>query len=362
MGDYFEIEFLDVESNKSGDAITVRYELQGSTYIHVVDAGFQATGDSVVAHVRKYYGAQAKINHAVASHPDGDHAGGLRAVLENMAVERLWMLRPWLYADELLPRFSRFKSAENLKKRLKEVYPNLAALEEIALAQKIPISEPFQGAKIGAFTVMAPTKTRYLELIVTSERTPEVVKEAEAAGFDAARYVGELIARAVAFVKAAWGAETFSTEETSAENEMSVIQYAQLCGKKVLLTADAGRGALKEALSYAPSIGLQLPGIDRFQIPHHGSRRNVSTELLDAWLGPRLAAKPAKGSELFIAIVSSAKKDEDHPRKAVVRALIHRGAKVLATEGESVRTGVNTTKREGWGPAVPMEYPDEQEG
>jgi hypothetical protein len=38
---------------KSGDAITLRYTMNGATTIHIVDAGFQATGDAVVAHVNK---------------------------------------------------------------------------------------------------------------------------------------------------------------------------------------------------------------------------------------------------------------------------------------------------------------------
>ena len=149
--------------------------------------------------------------------------------------------------------------------------------------------------------------------------------------------------------------------DVSAENEMSVIQYANLCGKRILLTADAGRNALTEAADFAPMIGLVLPGVDRFQIPHHGSRRNVSTEILDCWLGPRLASKPAKGNVRFVAVVSSAKKDTAHPRKAVVRAMIHRGAKVLCTEGNSIRIGHNAPDRDGWGPATPMEYPEDQE-
>ena len=44
-------------------------------------------------------------------------------------------------------------------------------------------------------------------------------------------------------MKSLWGNEVFSEEETSAENEMSVVQYAKLCGKKILLTGDAGRTA-----------------------------------------------------------------------------------------------------------------------
>lgn len=103
MADFFEIDFLDVESDKSGDAIAIRYEIGGRTLIHVVDGGFQDTGESLAAHIRKFYGAPRRIDHVVATHPDGDHAGGLRTILEEFEVGALWMLRPWLYAGEIDP-------------------------------------------------------------------------------------------------------------------------------------------------------------------------------------------------------------------------------------------------------------------
>jgi beta-lactamase superfamily II metal-dependent hydrolase len=361
MSDFFEIDFLDVESKKSGDAIPLRYELNGVSWIHVVDGGYQACGDKVVNHIRTYYGNPSYIDRVIVTHPDGDHSGGLRTVLEQFRVGELWMLRPWLYADEIIARFVNYTSVDNLKRRLRQVYPNLAALEEIATEKGIPISEPFQGARIGAFTVLAPTKSRYLDLIVESERTPESVEEAEeTAVASLGRFVERAAAKVVNFLRAAWGEEVFSVEETSAENEMSVIQYANICGQRILLTGDAGRSALTEAADYAPFIGLALPGIDRFQVPHHGSRRNVSTEVLDRWLGERLPAKPLPGQERFTAIISSAKEDTDHPRKAVVRALWHRGAKVVATEGADLQTNQNAPSR-GWVAAQTLDYPEEQE-
>lgn len=362
MSDFFEIDFLDVESNKSGDAISLRYQLNGISCIHVVDGGFQDTGESIVRHIRQHYCNPPHIDRVVVTHPDGDHAGGLRTVLEELVVRELWMLRPWLYADEIIQRFSRFTSVENLKKRLKEIYPNIAALEEIAEEKNIPIHEPFQGRAIGAFTVMAPTKDRYLDLVVDSERTPESVEEAQKSNIAAfGTFLEEAAKKAASLLKAAWGEEVFSSEETSAENEMSVIQYANLCEHRILLTGDTGRAGLSEAADYAPYVDLILPGIHRFQVPHHGSRRNVSTETLDRWLGEPLPSKPAKGEEKFTAIISSAKKDKDHPRKAVVRAVIHRGAKVFTTEGTSLRTGHNAPEREGWTTAQSAEYPEEQE-
>jgi glyoxylase-like metal-dependent hydrolase (beta-lactamase superfamily II) len=129
---FFEIDFLDVESSKSGDAIPLRYQINGVSHIHVVDGGFQDTGARVVEHIRRYYSNPSHIDRVVVSHPDGDHAGGLRTVLEVFDVGELWMLRPWVYADEIIHRFEHYSSVENLKRRLKQIYPNLAALEEIA--------------------------------------------------------------------------------------------------------------------------------------------------------------------------------------------------------------------------------------
>lgn len=363
MADFFEIDFMYLDTKKSGDAIPVRYKIGDVEYIHVVDGGYQSSGDSVVGHIKKYYGNPDIIDHVVATHPDGDHIGGLRTVLEEFEIGALWMLRPWRYADELIDRFSRFTNVENLASRLKEIYPNIAALEEIAEKNEIPIFEPFQGSTIGAFHVMSPSKPRYLNLIVESEKTPEAVKEEEERALAA---LGEAALKAagkfIALFKAAWGEEVFSSEETSAENEMSVVQFAQLCEIKILLTADTGRAGLDEAADFAPQVGLTLPGIDRIQVPHHGSRRNVSTETLNRWLGEPLPSQPAEGEETFSALVSASKEDKDHPRNAVRRAFNHRGGRVISTEAGSKRTGHNAPSREDWVAATPLPYPADQEG
>ena len=360
MSDFFEIDFLDLASKQSGDAIPLRYSIDDVTRIHVTDGGFQDTGDKIIEHIKKYYGDPSTIDAVIASHSDGDHTGGLRKVLEDCDVSELWLLRPWLYADELINRFARFTNVENLIRRLKEVFPSIAKLEEIAEAKDIPILAPFQGEKIGEFTVFAPTKERYLDLVVESDKTPEATEESARSSLEQEHTLAE---ENDLSIEADWGEETFSSEETSPENEMSVVQYANLCDQKILLTADAGRGALTEAADYALSVGLTLPGIDRFQVPHHGSRRNVSTEILDRWLGEKLpeTEKPEEGTEKFTAIISASKEDKDHPRKAVVRACIHRGAKVISTEDGNKVTWSKDREREGWTTVPGLPYPDEQE-
>lgn len=361
MGNFHEIDFHQVGSTKSGDAITLRYQINDIATIHIVDGGYQDTGDALTKHIQTHYDNPVRIDHVVVTHNDGDHAGGLRRILENFEVGELWMLRPWLYAEELLPRFSRYTNADNLKKRLKEIYSNLATLEELANEKGVPIRESFQGTKIGAFTVVAPSRERYLNLVVSSEKTPDATTEALElnAGLFKAAFI-----EAVSYIRALWGDESFSNEATSAENEMSIVQYAYLNNKKILLTGDAGRDGLAEAKDYAPMIGLVLPSIDIFQVPHHGSRRNLSSELLDQLVGEKLGQPVKEGESKFTAIISASKEDAHHPRKAVIRAMKHRGAKVLTTEennGWTRFSAGDAPTRSNMQPAKDVPYPEDQE-
>ena len=364
MAAYFEIDFLRVGDSESGDAITLRYERNGATFVHVVDGGFQDDGEHVMAHLRRYYGGTS-VSHVILTHPDNDHAGGLRTVLEECAVSPgggLWMLRPWLYAAELLDHFAGFTTVSGLERALREAYPNVAALEEIAQRRGIRIYEPFQGAVVGGFTVLAPSRTRYLQLIIDSEKTPQAAAPIATGGL--LEVLQRAIAKVVRYVKAAWGVEVFSPEPTTAENEMSVVQYSSLCDEKILLTGDVGRDGLTEAADFAPVIGLELPGIDRFDVPHHGSRRNVSTEVLDRWLGRRLPQQLPEGQGRFRAFISANPDDNEHPRRAVVRGLIHRGADVSQTTGKRgayLGTAKNAPSRDDAVPADRLPYPEDQE-
>lgn len=354
MADFVEIDFLAVETAKSGDAIAVRYSVSGTTTVHVVDGGFLDTGDKVVEHLKVHY-QTTHVDHVVLTHTDQDHVNGLRKVLEQCTVGCLWMNRPWLYAEELIDRFETYSSVDALRRRLRTVYEAAASLEELAQQKGVPIGTPLQGTYIGSFTVVAPSKSRYLDLIVESDKTPAAVDEAKALG------LGGLFTKAMKsmanMMKAAWAHEYFPVAGTSAENEMSVVQYANICGKRILLTGDTGREGLSEAATYAPYIGLQLPGLWMFQVPHHGGRHNVNTEVLDTWLGQRQPSPTTTYS--FNAMCSSAKADEHHPKNSVIRAIHHRGGHFAATEGQNLCLAYGINR--GWTSVPQWPYPEEQE-
>lgn len=354
MANYYEVDFLPVGNTTSGDAICIRYEIDGKTFIHVVDGGYEEDGQKVLDHLTNYYGGN-EIDHVVATHPDGDHTVGLRKVLETAEVGALWMNRPWVHAVELLPYFERYTNVENLAKALREVFPNLAKLEDIAIERGIPIYDALQGTMIGAFTVLAPSKNAFFQYVADDDKTPKVAQDATGRGLLGGAM--RVVAEGLRMIQAAWGAEVFPADDTSPRNNMSVVQYANLSGDEVVLTADTGRAGLEDAAAYAPYAGLSLPA-DKFrliQVPHHGSRHNVSTETLNIWLGEVGGETQESRST---AIVSAGKNDRDHPRNVVVRGFMHRGAKLIQTRGQSIRcTGGAAPARDGWVSITPLTYP-----
>src|SRR5688572_5263922 len=101
-----EIDFLPVgEENKSGDAIALRfgmYENRGwkSQTIFIIDGGDSDSGDALVRHVREVYKSD-KVDRVILTHPDRDHASGLRNVIEELKVDKIWMHRPWNHWGDL---------------------------------------------------------------------------------------------------------------------------------------------------------------------------------------------------------------------------------------------------------------------
>ena len=347
MTDFIEIDFLEAGDRGSGDAIAIRHRSNAGDLVYVVDGGYAEDGPKLVDHIRNYYGRDYYINHLVLTLPDLDHASGLTAILQDIGVACVWMNRPWRHVDALLPLFERYQDRDRLVARLRSAFPKLAEIEQIAVQQAIPIRDAFAGDLIGDFTVLSPSWTTYLLLVVESDKTPVP-----------ARATVTLLADSAS--PRAWGEENLkgNSDGTSADNETSIVQFADVCGTKILLTGDAGVRALTEAHHTALRTGIQAWPLHWFQVPHHGSRRNLSSEVLDAWLGPRLQSPLLW--PLHHAIISANLNDEDHPKKAVVRALIHRGRRVLQTAGILNMPSAGAPAR-GWTPATPLQYPYDQE-
>ena len=347
----YEIDFLPVgNGDSSGDAIAARWGSPGNYQVLVYDGGTAASGEALVKHVREYYQTE-RVDYVVSSHPDNDHASGLSVVLEELEVGELWMHRPWEYSSVIRDYFHDGRlTDESLAERLKSKMRAAYALEELAFEKGIPIYEPFQGSAIGPFTVLSPDFEWYVhELIPAFEKSPKQKAE-KAAAADALASLVEALRRAGAWIAETWGMESLREDvETSAENESSVILFGDFDGRGVLLTGDAGIQALNRAADYAQLYRVDLPSRLKFvQVPHHGSRHNVSTSVLDRIVGSRHPTNNGEFSKT--AIVSAGKESTTHPRRMVTNAFIRRGANPFATKGTKIWHHHDMPER-GWGGA-----------
>ncbi|MDD4910646.1 hypothetical protein BU251_09025 [Candidatus Velamenicoccus archaeovorus] len=357
----FEIDFLPVgEGERGGDAIAIRWgNLHGDRSeqkIMVIDGGTKESGKSLIEHIKKYYKA-AKVDYVFCSHPDADHASGLTEVINNLTVGVLCLHRPWEHAQDLKNMFQNGKiTGTSLKANLKKALEDAYELESLAKQKNIRVYEPFAddftdgNAEI---VVLSPTKDFYSVMLANFRETPEP-KES----LTLTERIVTAVKEAIKWVAENWGLETLADpqeNETSAENNSSVILLLQVEGKKFLFTGDAGIEALSGAIKKAVSLGIDLKTLNFIQVPHHGSKHNIGPSLLDSIVGEKLQ-EPA---HLKTAFVSSPKDgDPKHPSRKVVNAFMRRGAKVLATK-ESTKCHFDNAPDRGWVKAEPLPFYDE---
>lgn len=357
MNESYEIDFLPVgNGERSGDAICMRYGTPGNYKVLVYDGGTKESGAKLVEHIRQHYGT-THVDYVVCSHPDGDHASGLSVVLESLTVGELWMHRPWKYSADISHYFQDGRITDaSLAERLKDKMAAAHALEKLALGKGIPLNEPFRGARIGAFHVMSPDTDWYVHTLIPDfAKSPE---KKQASDFSESLFKSLYASAkdAVAGIAENWGFETLREDvSTSAENESSVVLFGVVADRGILLTGDAGVQALSATATYAESNGVSLPEKLKFaQVPHHGSRNNVSPSVLDRLIGPKTYS-PVSDAKLT-AYVSAAIGSETHPRKMVVNGFLRRGASVMVTKGQPIRHHHNMGARSGWGalPSLPF--------
>ena len=354
----YEVDFLPVgNGDTSGDAITVRWGMPGNYQVMVYDGGTRDSGAAIVGHVKRHY-QTTRVDYVVSSHPDADHASGLAVVLENLHVGELWMHRPWEYSPLIRGYFEDGRMTDSsLAGRLKERLRAAHYLEQVARRHAIPVREPFQDMQVGPFWVLSPQREWYVHgLIPAFEKSPE---SRSAPTIPARSALGDVILQTLRDMRSLcfehWSVESLREQvTTTAENESSVILLGVFESRGVLLTGDAGVQALHRAATFAEVNGVDLPSLLRFiQVPHHGSRNNVSSRVLDRIVGERKAVDDGHCTKW--AFVSAGKGATSHPRKMVMNAFLRRGVRTYATKGVALNHSDQMPTR-GWVSANPFEF------
>lgn len=354
----FEIDFHPVGNGAhSGDAITMRYLDDNNTWrVIVIDGGYEANGHNVVSHIRNVYGTEV-VDHVVSTHPDNDHITGLRVVLEQLSVRNLWIHVPYWHAERMIQYFHDPRwTLDGLTNDIRRAYPAVQELVQLAQAQGANIGGPFQGRQIGPFTVMSPSSEMYEGLLPQFRDTPKPLRELLANLGHWLTGIGRRVAHDIrkAIQEDIYEETLREGGTTAAENESSVILYASIDSQGILLCSDAGLRALRSAVNYANSQRIRLgTGLAVFQVPHHGSRNNVSPSILDQLVGPMA---PLGSRSSIWTVISCAPEDETHPRQVVVNALVRRGLEPVTTKEGIFMIHSGTQLRPGYGPVPPVPF------
>ncbi len=343
----FEIDFHPVgDGVKGGDAITIQYGRLNSVYnysqkVIVIDGGTLASGEKVVEHIKNVYKTDI-VDLVINTHPDNDHCSGLREVINNLTVKEIWMHRPWISSNEFLDMFQDGRITTNsLKNRLKDALNVVSEIESLAKSKRITLKEPFTGLIFdgGIVTVLGPTVKFYKELLPQFRSTPAPSNESLLSkAFSTVKDTVQMIAEAM-------HVETLDESgETSPENNSSVISLFSYAGKRVLFTGDAGIPALKQVIDIAAYNNIALNNLHALQVPHHGSKRNISPTILNS----------IKAEEAYISCPKEGA--PKHPAKKVTNALIRRNMKPFHTKGAILCYRINTPTRVGYISAIPIPF------
>ncbi|HVU46940.1 MAG TPA: hypothetical protein VHD85_12475 [Terracidiphilus sp.] len=356
----YEVDYIAVgEGEKSGDAICLRYgNLAGPREEQVVitiDGGTIESGDKVVEHVKAHYCTDS-VDVAILSHPDTDHASGMRQILENLRVGMVAMHLPWdhSHAAKALLEDSSI-STDSIRTKLRRNLSAAREIEQIAKRKQIPIVEPFAGATNNSgLVVLGPTKDYYREMLCCFDCMPTTTNYA--ASNTLAQILRQFGQSASKWISENWFTETLKEPEpdaTSPENNSSVIFMLQIDGQKLLFTGDAGVPALHSAIDYANSVRISVGGINFFDVPHHGSRRNLGPSIVNRLFG----SIRTNDTKDWTAFISAAKAGEPkHPNKRVTNALRRRGASVSVTAGRSICFPFQAPPRAGWVSIEPIPF------
>lgn len=284
----FRIQMLPA---RQGDALLVEYGPDAATPHRIlVDGGTPGTKADLEARLLQLGPPPIRFDLLVITHVDGDHIGGVLELLEDRpdiatfddvwfnawrhlpanAVEPLGpvqgeRLTTWL-ADHGTPWNVAFDTGA-------VVVPDDGGLPERPLADGMRL------------TLLTPWSAELATLRPVWER------EVRAAGLEPGMpYAeGEEVPTTVAALGPPptgedverWAATPFS-EDRSEANGASISLLLEFDGRSALLTGDAHSTPLVRGLDrLLPARGLERLEVDVFKLPHHGSQRNVSTQLLE---------------------------------------------------------------------------------
>lgn len=292
----YEVIIINV---KDADAIVINYHDGRRWWTAVVDAGNVGDANKVKTYIKHKENNKCIIDYAFCTHPDKDHKGGFFDLLSDAHVEicNFYIRRP----DILMRNDDRrlqYDSGE-LENAAKSVYNHPTDSSRNLIDEAIKYSylvEPTLGLDVVGMPLMVigprPNffKNACYQMAINFA---ELVDETGAENYAEDELPTEEEAKSV----------MDEVKEESATNKSSLILLFHPDDQNFLLAGDACSATLKDAVEDNP----QIVPVSVLKVPHHGSKHNLTTEVIDM-LRPSSAVISAKGSK-------------KHPNRAVVHFL-----------------------------------------
>jgi beta-lactamase superfamily II metal-dependent hydrolase len=313
---------IDMLAVNNADAIIVWLKDEdNNNFVILIDGGNKKDGEKVINHLDKYILKQAgKLapDLIICSHHDKDHIGGLITVVEHYGnlIDEVWINNPAEFLGALnyrhLEESFRLKSQYKQYQVILESLTNLDDFISLVNRKKIPCNNALAGQSkhSGIVTILGPSYSFYKALLPGMENMDKFVTEEAGWAYNS---IFGVAAINESLENSSPCPIVDEENTTSATNNSSVILEIKAKGKRYLFTGDAGVKALEDV-----ETRTSLENIYWIDVPHHGSRRNLSSRLIDTM----------KPTTCYISAEGSTK----HPRRALVNCLKKHGANVYCTK------------------------------
>ena len=283
----YEYEVLKVGD---ADAILIRHYINGKPFIVLIDAGNAGDAAIIKKHLGDYYNSYY-IDLAICTHPDSDHKDGFFNLLQDddVIIETFWLTDPAQYLD--VNDIQRYRSKENATKAVRKIWQKSTDanlnLIDLALNKCEKVESVTDGAKhpILPISIVGPSDEYYAEVVkaMVADYGVKTYEDSSKEAYDNVFKIDEKDIKSI----------IDNDEDLSPYNASSlIILYEPGDGKRLLFAGDANTTSLQMMLNKYK----RLRNVDLLKVPHHGSRRNLNTSIIEA-LSPKKCYISAAGNK-----------------------------------------------------------------
>ncbi|WP_242157348.1 MBL fold metallo-hydrolase [Aestuariivivens sediminis] len=299
---------IDMLSLGNADCNIIWTKAENADFITIIDGGYLKDAKTIIEHYENYIKPHISDNSPILiinTHPHSDHIGGLIDLVHYFKnkIVRFYYNDPTDYIEEA--KRNEIKSLNESflysNQRVQKLFESLKQSDDLS-----NVLDQYGISKLSAFSdsvldhnlfeFVGPSKSFYLEQLGYFTNIDNL--KTSGSNIEPESEINEVQEGLNPCVK------VDEKNDASAENLTSVLtRFTDSSNRKYLFTADSG----VDAFESAESNGYNIKDLYFCQLPHHGSRRNVSTNWISNF----------NPNQFWV----SASGNKKHPRKAVITCI-----------------------------------------